>query len=420
MTRPARPAIVTNPPHRLLRPLDACRYRHKLSLIMAGGARSVVGSARGWRQLRLVCPVILMLCLPVLAAAAPAPGAKAVGPALTVVHEFGDDFPLVGIGVSKAGRVFASAPTARAHGGISMVEIDTKTGQVAPYPDAGWNAIRPQADGKPEWGLVQALWDDAQDHLWALDTGIARGDSPIPPKLVEFDLKTNQPIRTYGFEGSVTIKDALNDVRVDLLHQTAYLTAAGNRGGIVVLDLKSGRSSLVLAGDRSTVADPRQHLMIGNQEALKPDGSPVVINTDGIALSPDTRWLYYRPLNDHNYWRVPTAALRDPRLSDAALSRRVQYLGTAAMSGGLIMDKAGTLFAGDVENATVVALTLRGTNMISRVFVRAPGQLSWADGFAISGGELYISDSHLNEVAFKNDRPRSGPFTIFKVKLPPG
>ena len=39
---------------------------------------------------------------------------------------------------------------------------------------------------------------------------------------------------------------------------------------------------------------------------------------------------------------------------------------------------------------------------------------------AISGGDLYISDSHLNEVAFKNNLPRSGPFTIFKVKLPPG
>ena len=366
---------------------------------------------------------LVALGLPGLAAAAPATPAQpagAVGPALTVVHQFGDDFRLVGIGVSKTGRVFATAPTARARHGLSMVEVDTKTGQVTPYPDTAWNTIRPEADGKPEWGLVQALWDDADDHLWALDTGIARGNSPIPPKLVEFDLKTNQPIRIYTFEDSVTIKDALNDVRIDLPHQTAYLTAAGNRGGIVVLDLKSGHSRLVLAGDRSAVADPKQHLMIGDEEAQKPDGSPVVIQTDGIALSPDAQWLYYRPLTDHNYWRVPTAALRDARLSEASLSRKVQYLGSAAMSGGLIMDKAGTLFAGDIEHATVVALTIHGTHMTSRVFVRAPGQLAWADGFAISGGDLYISDSHLNEVAFKNDLPRSGPFTIFKVKLPPG
>ena len=387
-----------------------------------------MSSVRAWVRSILASTALAALGLPGLGAAAttPAPDAKqgqpagSVGPALTVVHQFGDDFHLVGIGASKGGRVFATAPTARARNGLSMVEVDAKTGQVTPYPDAAWNTIRPEADGKPEWGLVQALWDDADDHLWALDTGIARGNTPMPPKLVEFDLKTNQPIRTYTFEDSVTVKDALNDVRVDVPHQTAYLTAAGNHGGLVVLDLKSGHSRLVLAGDRSALADPKQHLMIGDQEAQRPDGSPVVIETDGIAMSPDTQWLYYRPLNDHNYWRVPTSALRDAGLSQAALSHKVQYLGSAAMSGGLIMDRAGTLFAGDVEHATVVALTIHGTHMASRVFVSAPGQLGWADGFAISGGELYISDSHLNEVAFKNDLPRSGPFTIFKVKLPPG
>ena len=345
-----------------------------------------------------------------------APGA--IGPALTVVHQFGDDFHLVGIGVSKSGRVFATAPTAHRSGGVSMVEVNTATGSVTPYPDTAWNTVRPAPDGKPEWGAVQALWDDSADHLWALDTGITKPGDVIPPKLVEFDLNTNQPIRVYTFEDSITPSDSLNDVRVDVARQVAYLTNAGARGGIVVLDLRTGHSRLRLAGDRSAVADPKQHLMIGDQQALLPSGAPVVIQTDGIALSSDTQWLYYRPLTDHNYWRVPTAALRDAGLSKAALSRKVEYLGQGALSGGLIMDRQGTLFAGDVEHSTVVAFSLHGARMTSRVFVRDPGHLEWADGFAISGGDLYISDSHLNEIAFKNDLPRSGPFTIFKVKLP--
>jgi sugar lactone lactonase YvrE len=357
------------------------------------------------------------------AATAKAPAAQpagATGPALTVVHQFGDDFKLVGIGVSKTGRVFATAPTAHASGGVSMVEVDPATNTVTPYPDAAWNTVRPASDGKPEWGLVQALWDDSSDHLWALDTGISKPGDVIPPKLVEFDLATNQPIHTYTFEGVLTAADALNDVRIDVPHQTAYLTNAGPRGGLLVVDLRSGRSRLVLANDKSTIADPKQHLMIGDQPALKPDGSPVVIQTDGIALAPDAQYLYYRPLTDHNYWRVPTAALRAAGLSDAALSAKVQYLGTGPLSGGLIMDHQGTLFAGDVEHATVVAMTLHGARLAPRIFVRDPGQLSWADGFAISGGNLYIADSHLSEVAFRNDLPRSGPFTIFKVKLPGG
>jgi hypothetical protein len=89
------------------------------------------------------------------------------------------------------------------------------------------------------------------------------------------------------------------------------------------------------------------------------------------------------------------------------------------LSGGLIMDGNGTLYGGDLEHRTVVSLTVTSENKLrSKVFVSDPTKLSWADGFAISGGYLYIADSHLWEVAFKNNLPRSGFFTIFKVKLP--
>jgi sugar lactone lactonase YvrE len=208
-------------------------------------------------------------------------------------------------------------------------------------------------------------------------------------------------------------------VRVDAAHDYAYLTNAGNKGSLMVLDLKTGKARQVLAGDRSTYADPSQHLMIGSEVALRPNGSAVAVQADGIALSPDAQWLYYRPLTDHQYWRVPTAALRDPKLSDSELAKKVEYLGNSVLSGGLIVDRSGTLYAGDLEHRTVVALTLTAHKKLrSRVFVRDPLKLSWADGFAISGGFLYIADSHLWEVAFKNDLPRSGPFTIFKVKIP--
>src|SRR6202035_4529406 len=133
----------------------------------------------------------------------------------------------------------------------------------------------------------------------------------------------------------------------------------------------------------------------------------------------DAQWLYYRPLTDHNYWRVPTSALRDAKLSDAELAKKVEYLGSSVLSGGLIMDANGTLYGGDLEHRSVGSLkpTPRG-KLRTKVFVSDPSKLSWADGFAISGGYLYISDSHLWEIAFKNDLPRSGPFTIFKVNLP--
>jgi sugar lactone lactonase YvrE len=342
-----------------------------------------------------------------------------VGPPLETVKAFGDDFRLVGIGVSAKGRVFATAPSSNVRSRFSMVEVDPKTGAVTPYPNAAWNNFSEQGDGKSEWISVQALWVDKADHLWALDSSLSKVDQErLPPKLVEFDLSDNQVIRQYDFKGVVSAKDSLNDMRVDTVHNYAYLTNAGNKGSLVVLDLKAGEARQVLVGDRSTFADPSQHLMIGNEVALRPDGSVLAIQADGIALSPDAQWLYYRPLTDHNYWRVPTAALRDTRLSEAELSGKVEHFGSSVLSGGLIMDADGTLYGGDLEHRSVVALTLTPDHKLSsKVFVSDPSNLSWADGFAISGGYLYIADSHLWEVAFKNNLPRSGPFTIFKVKL---
>ncbi len=83
------------------------------------------------------------------------------------------------------------------------------------------------------------------------------------------------------------------------------------------------------------------------------------------------------------------------------------------------MDEYGTLYGGDLEHGSVVGMTLDPSThqLNSKLFVRNEGKLSWADGFAIYNGHLYIADSHLWEVSFKNHLPRSGPFTIFKVKL---
>jgi sugar lactone lactonase YvrE len=367
--------------------------------------------------------VSIFLAAGILAAAqdsSEAQDSSKVGTSLETVKTFGDDFRLVGIGVSAKGRVFATAPSSDVRSRFSMVEVDPKTGVVTPYPDAAWNNFSEQGDSRSEWISVQALWVDKSDHLWALDSSLPKVDQErLPPKLVEFDLSANRVMRQYDFKGVVSAKDSLNDVRIDTAHDYAYLTNAGNKGSLVMLDLRTGKARQVLAGDRSTFADPSQHLMIGNEAALRPDGSAVAVQADGIALSPDARWLYYRPLTDHNYWRVPTAALRDLKLSDAELAKKVEYLGNSVLSGGLIMDSRGTLYAGDLEHRTVVALTLTPHRKLrSRIVVGDPSKLSWADGFAISGGYLYIADSHLWEVAFKNNLPRSGPFTIFKVKIP--
>jgi len=160
-----------------------------------------------------------LLTVPHLLPAAIAQVPEKVGPTLETVKTFGDDFQLVGIGVSHGGRVFATAPSSNTRSRYSMVEVDPKTGAVTPYPDVSWNTFRDQPNGKPEWISGQALWVDSADHLWALDSSLPKLDQDrLPPKLVEFDLSNNKVIRQYGFRGVVAPTDSLNDVRIDLVN----------------------------------------------------------------------------------------------------------------------------------------------------------------------------------------------------------
>ncbi|SAK59055.1 Major royal jelly protein [Caballeronia glebae] len=342
---------------------------------------------------------------------------------LETVATFDDDFRLVGIGVSREGRVFATAPSSVKRSRYSMVEVDTKTGALTPFPDESWNVFKPDEDGAKQWISLQALWVDEHDHLWALDSSLPSVDQMRqPPKLVEFDLATRKIVRQFDYGKLVTQKDSLNDIRVDHRHGYAFISNAANQGGVVATNLKSGESRLLLAGDRSSVSDPQQHLMFGDRIARKLDGGVLVLQTDGIALSPDRAWLYYRPLTDHHYWRVPTDALVDASLSAEELAKRVQFLGDGALTGGLIMSPAGVLYGGDLENRTVVAFNViehdDKPTLRQGTFVGKHRALSWADGFAISNGYLYIADSHLHETNFSNGYPREGKFAIFRARLP--
>lgn len=368
------------------------------------------------------------LCAPLfgLVHASRADAAEAAGslPPLETVVTFGDDFRLVGIGVSRSGRVFATAPSSIKRSRYSVVEVDTGTGSLHAFPDGDWNRYDPNASGEQQWISAQAMWFDERDHLWVLDSSLPSVDQRRqPPKIVQFDINTGKVLRAYTYEDTVTPKDSINDIRIDLKHGYAYISNAGNQGGVVVTRLSDGKSRLVLAGDRSSVSDPNQHLMFGDRIARKPDGGIVVLQTDGIAISPQRDWLYYRPLTDHHYWRIPTDALIDESLSPAALAQRVQYLGDYALTGGLLMSPDGVLYGGDLEHRTVVALTPVERDgkpaLEQRVLVDDPKKrLSWADGFAQQNDYLYISDSHLPETNFSNGYPREGRFTIFRVKLP--
>jgi sugar lactone lactonase YvrE len=219
------------------------------------------------------------------------------------------------------------------------------------------------------------------------------------PKLVAIDLLTDTVREVIPFEPRIASGTSyLNDVRFDLSRNTAYITDSG-KGGLVVLDLSTKHSRRVLDDSPSTHAEDTV-VTIQGSPWRRSDGSNPKVHADGIALSPDREWLYYQALTGRTLYRVPTAALRDPRISKAELARAVQVVGTPGPADGLEATEAGILHTSLEANALVLVRP-DGT---TKTLVQDP-RLAWPDSLAFGQeGELWVTTSLIHRGATPSER----------------
>jgi len=351
--------------------------------------------------------------------AAAKPDAKAaVKPDPRLEELFADSkYQLTGVAVSTKHRLFTNYPIWSPVHKYCVVEVTGKT-ESRPYPDDEWNSWKPGEDGGKKFVSVQAVYVDDQDKLWVVDPANPSfgGVYQESDKLVRINLATNKVERIYPMKG-VTDKDSyINDVRVDTRRQVAYLTNS-NEGGIVVVDLKSGKARLVLKGAPPTQTDPAYHFMIGGRE-VAPGGKPLKVNSDGIALSPDRAWLFFKPLTDDKLYKIKTADLRNAKLTDAELVKAVVDLGHVSITDGMEFDKKGNLYVGDMEHDTILKIT---PDLKKVVLVEDP-RLIWPDSYAVSrDGYLYISTSQVQTAPPFNHGvdTRTLPYGLFRLKIAP-
>jgi sugar lactone lactonase YvrE len=87
----------------------------------------------------------------------------------------------------------------------------------------------------------------------------------------------------------------------------------------------------------------------------KPDAY-LKIGSDGIALSPDGKTLYYCPLASRKLSSVSTEALADGKMSDEETAKTVRDLGSRDFaSDGLHTDARGNLLLTDYEHNAIPA-----------------------------------------------------------------
>jgi sugar lactone lactonase YvrE len=337
-------------------------------------------------------------------------------PLLTLEIVYTDStYQLTGIAVSKTGRLFTNYPRWSPTYHYGVVEI--KNGKPFPYPDSAYNSWTPQDSGLKKWICAMAVTIDDQDNLWVVDPASPQLAGVIKngQKLVRINLHKDSVEQTYSLVGTTDNGSYVNDVRIDTRSQTAYLTNS-TEGGIVIVDLLTGHSRQVLQGTPSVMADTAYTLTY-NQHPVKVGGLNVHFNSDGIALSPDGQYLYFKPLSDDKLYRVKTAVLRDPKIPTSQIAAQVEMLGHFTTTDGMIMDKNGNLYLGDLEKSAIIRIdrSLHQTTLIS------DSRLIWPDSYQITDdGYLYISCSQIQQQPGFNAgvNKRTTPYTIFRVKLP--
>lgn len=325
-------------------------------------------------------------------------------------------YQFTGVAISSKNRLFVTYPRWEGPYKYAVVEV-MKDGSAKPFPDADMNAWSPGQDGKQKWVCVQTAYIDDQDYLYIVDPAAPKLEKVVDDaaKVVKFNLNTNKIDRTYFFPRTIDNHSYLNDIRVDTKKQVAYLTNSGT-GGIVILDLKTGASRQVLQNHASVHPDPNVKFIIDGKE-LKKQGQPVKFQSDGIALTPNSDYLYYKTITDKKLNRIKTAALLDSSLSAQQLAGQVEDLGEVAHTDGMEFDQKGNLYLGDPTTYELVKVT---PDHQPHSWIKSQ-ELIWPDTYSVSkDGYMYATTSQIHRMPAYNDgvNKRTEPFKVFKIKLP--
>ena len=261
-----------------------------------------------------------------------------------------------------------------------------------------------------------------------LDTAAPGFSKPVDggAKLVAIDLQSNKIVKTIVMHSDVILPATyINDVRFDYRvgkAGVAYITdsSLSGIGGIIVVDLDSGKAVRRLTGDRSTSPEKGFVPVVEGETLLQrhADGTtaPFSVASDGIALSPDGKTLYYCPLSGRHLYAISTELLRDPTITEAQLSAAVQDLGEKGASDGLESDANGAVYAGDYERNAIRKMDKNGS---WQTIAHGP-QILWPDTLSVGhDGYLYFTVNQLHrQPGFHQGKDmRQKPYSLLRIKI---
>ena len=143
--------------------------------------------------------------------------------------------------------------------------------------------------------------------------------------------------------------------------------------------------------------------------------------TDGIALSPDGKTVYYTAFSRREIHAVSTDSLTDRELTDEQVEKSVKKIADkTSANDGMCCDAQGRIYTTDYEdNAIRRFWPDAGPDQKGETIVQDE-RLLWPDAVWVQGEYLYITTNQLNRLPglHKGKDLRQGPYALFRYPLP--
>ena len=305
------------------------------------------------------------------------------------------EFKWTGVAVSQEGRIFVNFPRWST---IPFSVCELVDSQLVKYPNDEWNTWNVSTPPENHFVCVQSVYIDDEDFLWILDPASIGGNVVEGgAKLLKVDLATDSIIQIIYFDSSIASGVSYpNDVRIDTDKDFAYITDSGV-GAIIVVNLVSGSCRKLLDFHHSTKAEFTTLVINGQTINFE-------IHSDGLALSNDRHYLYYKALTANSLYRIKTETLMDTTLTNNEVENAVEYVIETLPCDAIEFHPDGNLFFTAIEDNAIYYLT----SSLDFEIAITDNRLKWPDSFSItSNGEIYVTSSRIYFPP--------GPHGLFKI-----
>ncbi len=336
------------------------------------------------------------------------PAADKTDPRLELVATF--QYPPAGVALSKAGRIFITFPRWGDLHDASVAEL--VNGNLVPFPSA---EAHTKAAGEAQLHSIQGI-TIIDNSIYLLDTASAT--------LHIHDLTTRALIKRInlpkaGIQGNIYANDLCIDSHRGA-QGFAYISDSVT-GGIIVLDIARATAWRRLANHPSSHPDKTFLANVEGAPLQSSDGkkTPMLGNTDGIALSPDRKTFYYNAFSSHHLFAIPTDALANKDFPEDDLCKQVKDVTTKpSANDGMNTDEQGRIYTTDYESNAIRRFNPATPNVEPELFVQ-DARILWADAVFAHSGYLYITTNQLNRMPSLHQGKdlRQKPYALFRYPL---